>query len=1126
VKFDITLYGREHMGGAFTLCVLEEPSLQVYGDDLDAVREELELALHDRLERSHPGALHRYASPENLRHEELEVENLLAVHRDDGRDDEPSRLTVLAARDRAYERLYYPRLAVHQWVPAGTELEPAAEEFLGDLLERLSDDQRLRARWERREWLETLSIEVAPADPVAFTGLLRHATILPEPAIDEDDEEAKKEEEEKKKKKVPTPTLDKVAVNLRQLREDGELPRAHRRDKETRDLLARVSAKGAAIAVVGVSGVGKTALLDELVHHLPPERPVFFADAGRLIAGEGFFGEWQRQCLDLVEEAIEANVILYLGPLLPLVDAGKSAYSEQNVAGLLKPILSGRRITVIAEATPRQWAQLELRDAGFWRLFAPYRLEEPAEAEVKLVIEAVADEIKSDEAVTIEPDAQRAVLDLCRRYGSAAGSLLGASLHFLRRLADDARARRIEAADPPGKPMSVRGRDAVDRFCVETGMPAFIVRDDLPLDPAKVHAHFRSRIVGQDEPVRRMADLVSVIKAGLGDLNRPLGSFLFVGPTGVGKTEMAKALAEFLFGRRERMLRYDMSEFYAADSVHRFLGSAGSDTSLVAAVRRAPFTLLLLDEVEKAHPAVFDVLLQMLGEARLTDHAGRTADFRNVVVVMTSNLGVDTMGAGMGFGDTSQRSLRDHFVAECERFFRPEFMGRLDHIVAFESLTSDDIGHITGRQLALFEAREGLRGRKLGLELDPGVSAFLAERGIDAKYGARPLQRAIERELAAPLARHLSTLDPNHRRVAVAPGDDALVFRNLESKEGEDSGDAELLGLVRAVGATRLRVGRWLRSRAFREVAQRVRLLDRLSQDRNFWRNKETAEARMARSGNDRQVCTAFEEAGRRLDGLEDLAYESWFDSDPEPLPLLDKEHHEVRADLDRLELALYAQTRSHPNRAVLYLKAGFSARGWIVALVHAYTQYALDAGFEVHGITASLDPDYEPPAKQRRSAAVRNPDMWRWFPMDSVRGSSDARAAKRLSHRVVDGPVNPESVLCYALAIEGTSAAAPFADEGGTHMQIGASDTEVAHVLVSHGSRSNLWLPNALADKWTERRRRTVHRPKRQVQDAILGKNVAWEPRLDRIYGRLMRAAIHRAVLGEGAAGLVLEGS
>lgn len=1120
MRFEVTLYGREHLGGAFTLSVLEDPSLRVFGDDLDRVREELELVLHDRLERLNPGELHRYTSPENLRHEEMEAEGLLRVHGDHGVEEVPGRVTVLAARDRTHDRLYYPRLGVHQWVKAGTELEPASQEFLSGLVARLSDHDRLLARWERREWLELLEVEVEPAPPSAFTGKMRGERMLPEPAPDEDEEE---EEGEEKRKKVPTPTLDSVAVNLRQLREDGELGHAHRRDAEVSDLLARIHRPGAAVAVAGVSGVGKSALLDELAHHLPKDRPVFFADAGRLIAGEGFFGEWQQKCLTLVEEAIEANAVLYLGALLPLVDAGKSAYSDQNVAALLKPVLSGRRLTVIGECTPKQWAELELRDAGFWRLFTPYRLEEPPEEEVRGVVEAVSGEIRVEDGVDILPEGQRTVVDLCRRYGSH-GSLLGASVHFLRRLADDVRSRVAESATPEEVRRTLTARDAVDRFCVETGMPQFIVRDDLPLDAARVREHFEGRIVGQREAVGRMSDLVSVIKAGLGDLGRPLGSFLFVGPTGVGKTEMAKALAEFLFGRRERLLRYDMSEFYAADSVHRFLGSAGTDASLVAAVRRSPFTVLLLDEVEKAHPAVFDVLLQLLGEARLTDHAGRTADFRNVVVVMTSNLGVDTLGNAMGFGDATPASLRDHFVAECERFFRPEFMGRLDHIVAFEPLTQGDIRAITTKQLGLFARREGVRGRKLHLELGEDVPGWIAARGVDTKYGARPLQRAIERELAAPLARHLSAYEAEAgKRVAAAIEDGELQFRNLPPARSSQVGDAELLGLVRAVGTTRLRVGRWLASQPYREVRQRVRLLDRLSRDRNFWRDKERAEEKMRRTGADRDICDAFDETGRRLDGLEDLAYEAWHDTDVEPLELLEREHKEIGAELRRLEMRLFAQTRSHPDRAVLYVSAHANARTWALQLISCYAQYSIDHGYRLRGFTAARNPDYDPPRKRKRAETVRDPEMWQWFEMGELNGSADDRFMQRTCLRIIDGPTGvADETLAYAISIEGPSAAAPFADEAGTHVKVDPTDTSVCHVLVAH--HGTKWAPSSLADQWFERRRRTIHVPKRQVQDAVLERNVALEPRLDRIYGRLMQAAVYRAVFGADAA-LILGG-
>ncbi|MCA9542498.1 MAG: ATP-dependent Clp protease ATP-binding subunit, partial [Myxococcales bacterium] len=216
------------------------------------------------------------------------------------------------------------------------------------------------------------------------------------------------------------------------------------------------------------------------------------------------------------------------------------------------------------------YATLELRDLGFARLFSPFRLDEPERAAARAIVAAVAADLGKRSGVLVPPDGLRAVEELTDRFRGE-GSRLGAALHFLRRAVEDAAQSETEPRPPLDRSAMV------ERFCAETGMPVFLVRDDRPLDPESVLAHFRARIIGQDEAVARMTDLIALMKAGLGDSHRPLGSFLFVGPTGVGKTEMAKALAEFLFGRRDRLVRFDMSEFNRPDSVHRFIGSAGEE---------------------------------------------------------------------------------------------------------------------------------------------------------------------------------------------------------------------------------------------------------------------------------------------------------------------------------------------------------------------------------------------------------------------------------------------------------------------------------------------------------------------------------------------------------------------
>ncbi|MCA9543560.1 MAG: ATP-dependent Clp protease ATP-binding subunit, partial [Myxococcales bacterium] len=692
MQFTVQLFIQAHHHGFYTVHVLGEPSLVVHTDDLDQAREDLTLVLADRFERMHPRLVGKYAEAGGLTAHTVPVPDALVVDSDDGPEPRPAEATVLVGADRRWWRVHAPRWDLRAWVPRSEDVEAAASALLADHAAHLPEAQRLALRREGDEWIEPLVVEADGARPAQFLGTWRTRDFLPEPGPPKDAEPdgADGDESEdgdapnkpgkhgKKPKRPATPSLARVGVALHTQAKDGELEQAYGRDADVQALLGQLAYKGACIAVVGDPGVGKTALLNALAQAVYQQtkdgplkaRPVFYADASRLIAGQGFFGDWQQQCLDVVNEAIEADAVLYLGDLLALLDAGKSAHSDQNVSLLLKPYLAGGRLTVVGEASTAAWAKLELRDAGFARLFAPYRVAEPQASDLPGILSQVAAEIGAETGLTVRPEAIAAVDELTTRFRSD-GARLGQAVHFLRRLLDDA-AFQAEQAEDDRPPAPIGRAAVVARLCAETGMPEFLIQDDVPLDPAAVQAHFRKRLIGQDDAVRRMTDLVALMKAGLADLGRPLGSFLFVGPTGVGKTEMAKALAEFLFGRKDRLTRFDMSEFVRPDSVHRFLGDAGEEGLLIGQIRRQPFCVLLLDEVEKAHPAVFDVLLQVLGEARLTDQAGRTADFRNTVVLMTSNLGVETFKRRPGFGRApTADAFKQHFLAEAERFFRP-----------------------------------------------------------------------------------------------------------------------------------------------------------------------------------------------------------------------------------------------------------------------------------------------------------------------------------------------------------------------------------------------------------------------------------------------------------------------
>jgi len=1147
MEFQVQLFVREHRNGFHTVEVIGESGLKVYTDNLDRAREELQLYLSDRIERLHPNLLSRYAAAENLRHVELELPGALMVHQEEGPTPATTVASALMSRDKGWQRVWLPRWGLRTWVRHGADVEQETRALLTEHVEALSGHDRLTLRAEGREWIEALTIEATPPPAVAFCGEHRGRDLLPEPlprekAEDDDDDEHEDggpppDPSRKRKKRPPTPTLRQIGVPLSKLAEDGELDRAHGRDREVEELLAMLGSAGTTVyVVVGESGVGKSTLLNELVYRIRAgkapkalaKRPVWFVDASRLIASDGWFGDWQRQCLDVVQESIDAETVWYLGDVLALLDAGKSVQSDQNVALLLKPFLAGRRLTIVGECTTRRWSQVEQRDAGFARMFTPYRLEEPGREQTRAILKAVGRELEKEQDVTFSTDGLNAIEELCRRYALDA-SQLGASLHFLRRVADDAGTQALERE----RTVRIDRTVVVDRFCAETGMPSFLVRDDLALDPHRVQAHFRGRLIGQPDALARMTDLVGMIKAGLSDLDRPLGSFLFVGPTGVGKTEMAKALAEFLFGRRERLTRYDMSEFVSADSVHRFVGSGGQEGKLISQVRRSPFGVLLLDEIEKAHPAVFDVLLQVLGEARLTDQAGRTADFRNTVVLMTSNLGVETFRARPGFGGVAAAaaSFREHFEGEAHRFFRPEFLNRIDHIVPFAPLGADAIAQITDREVERFLGREGLRQRGVRLTLDDGVRPWLAERGVEPRYGARPLKRLIERAVAAPLAVHLS----QHGGTAVGVGIDesGLVFEAAETDTRARARDAALETLSGRIANVRWQVQRWLDSEAFREVDHAIRLIDRLSQDRNFWQDAQWANERLASMARPRDLRDATTHLYAQLAALEDLAAELWHARDADPIEVVQLDLDACIERLGTVELELFGRRFNDPHRVTLYVQTSSDGEVLLRELAENWAALAAERGWSitpsvaVEAIAETVRRDAKrlviaekDPKRVRRERRATLPEAWSWIhgnrvPAPDPEADGDKRAPKisALLSFVTRPPVD----TVRALQFEGPHCGALLASETGMVLEIDGEGSRQVRILATDRGEADLLPPLTAAEQLPTQRTRVIHRMRRVIRDLVLEEQFPIGPRLLKPWRAFLSAHLYAQVFGVG---------
>lgn len=516
------------------------------------------------------------------------------------------------------------------------------------------------------------------------------------------------------------------------------------------ELLADVlrGASKPSVLLVGKSGAGKTAVVHEFVRQREKlgfkNTNVYQTSGARLVAGQSGFGMWQERCQKIVAEVRQQRAILYLGNLVELVEVGKSNSNQQGIASFFRPKIQRGELQTIVECTTEQLAVIERLDANLLSAFQQIKIEEPDQEINFKILENVAKEFAG---VQISPDALKTLDRVHRRYATYSASP-GRPVRFLRNLLDTRNAGEIQTSD------------VLQTFSEETGLPLFLLSDSEKLDLAKVEIDFNRQVLGQTEAVKTALDLIAVVKAQLTRPRKPIASLLFIGATGVGKTELAKTLAQFFFGSRDRLARFDMSEFSNALAVNRLIGGTGEIEGLLTAkMREQPFSVLLFDEFEKADTQFFDLLLQILGDGRLTDAHGRTADFTNAIIVMTSNLGAATFGRGKsGFVNNSREKAAavQHFSQAVREFLRPEIFNRLDLVVPFAPLDEATALKITNLEIEKLLRRDGLRFRNVTLNLAPEAVQHLAEIGYDARYGARPLRRAIERELLAPLAAELN----------------------------------------------------------------------------------------------------------------------------------------------------------------------------------------------------------------------------------------------------------------------------------------------------------------------------------------------------------------------------------
>jgi ATP-dependent Clp protease ATP-binding subunit ClpC len=540
---------------------------------------------------------------------------------------------------------------------------------------------------------------------------------------------------------------------------------AYGREQLSIELERKLQQEKANVLLVGEPGVGKSTLLLDAARRLSrrtarsaddsdEEDPSllsyrFWRGSGaRIIAGMQYLGEWEERCENFIAQLARIDGIFCAESLLDLTRIGGRDAGD-SVAAFLLPYLQRGELRMVAEATPEEVEACRRLLPGLLDAFHVIHVPSFNDNETLAVLHRIASAHASSTRLDVASEVIPLVHRLFKRFLPYA-VFPGPAAAFLRRLCDE---RSKVQKSAPADPRRLTKDHVVEQFIRQTGLPEIFLRDEQTLSFDEVKQHFVRHIIGQPAAIDAAAQLVTSIKAGLTDPRRPCGVFLFCGPTGVGKTALASALAEFCFGagaEKERLIRLDMSEFGVPGSSGRLLQSAdGEPATWLQRARRQPFCVLLFDEIEKAAPEVFDVLLGLLDEGRLTDRYGRVTNFRSAIIVLTSNLGATSTGA-LGFVEDDAGPAYDSAVM---KFFRPEFFNRLDGVITFQSLTPANVRQIAEKELADLNQREGLRSAGLRLEWTERVVAAIAQEGYDRRFGARPLQRTLEKLVVTPLAR-------------------------------------------------------------------------------------------------------------------------------------------------------------------------------------------------------------------------------------------------------------------------------------------------------------------------------------------------------------------------------------
>ena len=705
---------------------------------------------------------------------------------------------------------------------------------------------------------EGLAIDVLRKFGISSEQIRRQTRrMLKESPVSSSERKTPSQQRPARKEKSKTPMVDQLATDLTALAEENKLDPVIGRNMEIErviQILARRTKNNPAL--IGQPGVGKTAIIEGLAQRIidgrVPEvlhrKRVLQLDVGSLVAGTMYRGQFEERLKRVIEELKSSDSILFIDEVHMLVGAG-SAGSSVDAANILKPALARGELQTIGATTLEEYRKYIESDAALERRFQPIHVDEPSPEEAVQILRGIKGAYEQHHNLFITEEAIEAAVNLSTRYvtdrflpdkaidlidesGSRVRMYRAPQPADIREAYDslrDLRDERTQAVDAgeydkadelrtqedelqrrldqlrvgeseTESNISVTAEDIAEVLSMWTGIPVYQFTQEESERLLQMESALAEHIVGQKDAIEAISKAVRRARAGLKDPKRPIGSFIFLGPTGVGKTELTKALADFLFGSEEALVQLDMSEFMERHSVARLVGSppgyVGYEDAgqLTEAVRRRPYSIVVFDEIEKAHPEAFNILLQIMEEGHLSDAKGQKVNFQNAIIILTSNVGAETIRRGPNLGFAFQRDskaeseanyadMRKTLMDELKRQFRPEFINRVDSIIVFRQLTEEDIRQIV--DIILREVNERLEEHELGIKATESAKDWLGKNGYDAEFGARPLRRLIQTEIEDRLSDAvLSGKFTTGQTVVVdLDEDDNIILRNEDASE-------------------------------------------------------------------------------------------------------------------------------------------------------------------------------------------------------------------------------------------------------------------------------------------------------------------------------------------------------